>query len=64
MKPLDKKQLSAICAALNKLFWKIPKIQEYDTNQDYANFIIAELADGNIDGIYWSNKHEQFRVKP
>ena len=62
-KPITKKkQLKAICAALNKIFWKVPGIDCYETNpvthydnDDSAEYWVAELYDRGII-IKWNKK--------
>lgn len=74
-KPIkDKKQLKAICRALNKLFWKVPPVPLYTSNNgvvsfssystdDSAEFWVAELYDAGIEGIKWNKKISCFEVE-
>lgn len=50
----------AICAALNKLIWKLPA-GEHKTIDAFAGFILRELADRDIT-IKWDAKNERFHI--
>ena len=50
-----------VVATLNRLFWKI-SITQSSTNTGKANFILAELEDAGLDGIFWDYETEEFKL--
>ena len=56
----DKGQLRAICAALNKLFWKTPSGGKDADEQ--AKYWVGELLDREID-ITWNLKAQRFQLR-
>ena len=57
----DKKQLRAICRALNVLISKVPGMREARDVHDSAEWWAGELLDKGMK-IKWSRKREQFHI--
>jgi hypothetical protein len=56
----DKGQLRAICAAMNKLFWKTPS--DGTSADEMAEYWVGELLDRDID-IAWNRKAQRFQLR-
>lgn len=57
----DRKQLRAICRALNVLIWKVPGMRGARDVHDSAEWWAGELLDKGMK-IKWSRKREQFHI--
>jgi len=57
----DRKQLCAICRALNVLIWKVPGMPDARNVHDSAEWWAGELLDKDMK-ITWSREREQFYI--